>query len=270
LRQASILEHAARLVRPGGRLAYSTCTFNPEENEGALARFLAGHPEFELVTLPQRPGFAPGVCRDVACNVSTHVVRLWPHLAPGEGHFIAVLRKNDETLTLSPPRPWRQVRLTRQVEQGYRDFCGEHLAGNPVPGRLALVGSYLYALPDDLPDLSGLRYLHPGWWLGVIKKARFEPAHALALGLAVQDAARMVDLAPAAVELAAYLRGETLPSPGEDGWALVAVDGYALGWGKRVGGRLKSHYPRGLRPARAAAGYTPSLRLSTTGRSSAT
>lgn len=112
---------------------------------------------------------------------------------------------------------------------------------------VAQVGSYLYALPPGLPDLTGLRYLHPGWWLGTIKKDRFEPSHALALGLRPEDARRVLDLPADAAELAAYLRGETLPGPGEDGWTLVAGDGFPLGWGKRVAGRLKSHYPKGLR-----------------------
>lgn len=112
---------------------------------------------------------------------------------------------------------------------------------------LALVGSYLYALPAGLPDLTGLRYLHPGWWLGTVKKDRFEPSHALALGLRAQDAQRVLDLHADDPALAAYLRGETLTSPGEDGWTLVAVDGFPVGWGKRVAGRLKSRYPKGLR-----------------------
>lgn len=112
---------------------------------------------------------------------------------------------------------------------------------------LALVGSYLYALPTGLPDLTGLRYLHPGWWLGTVKKDRFEPSHALALGLRLEDACRGLDLPADAPELAAYLRGETLTSTGENGWTLVAVDSFPVGWGKRTGGRLKSHYPKGLR-----------------------
>ena len=271
LRQTTILEQAARLVRPGGRLVYSTCTFNPEENEGTVARFLDTHPEFALIEPSRRPGLSPGrpdwLDAGVGAGLApahgaghpqgdaptadsradlTHAVRLWPHLAPGEGHFIAVLRKHDGEPTATP-RPWRPARLPRPVEAAYHAFCAEHLVAEPAGERLALVGSYLYALTDGLPDLTGLRFLHPGWWLGTLMKDRFEPSHALALALPRESARRTVSLAPHDPALAAYLRGEGFRSAGEAGWVLLCVDGYPLGWGKRVAGILKSHYPRGLR-----------------------
>jgi len=137
--------------------------------------------------------------------------------------------------------------VPRPVEQAYRAFCAAHLAGVPVAERLALVGSYLYALPPELPDLSGLRFLHPGWWLGTLKKDRFEPSHALALGLALGDALRSVRLNAASPDLRAYLQGSGFRNPGDDGWLLVAVGSHPLGWGKRVNGTVKSHYPKGLR-----------------------
>lgn len=254
-RQSLILEQAARLVRPGGRLVYATCTFNPEENEGVIARFLADHPAFELVALPQQPGFSRGARRDVPCqkspigdNVSARVVRLWPHLAPGDGHFIAALqRRPDADVPPPPPKPWRVGPLPRPVEQAYRAFCAQNLAAAPATERLALVGAYLYALPPGLPDLTGLRFLHPGWWLGTLKGTRFEPSHALALRLRPADVLRCADLPADSPELRAYLRGESFRSAGEDGWTLIAADGFAVGWGKRVAGVMKSHYPKGLR-----------------------
>jgi 16S rRNA C967 or C1407 C5-methylase (RsmB/RsmF family)/NOL1/NOP2/fmu family ribosome biogenesis protein len=271
LRQTSILEQAVRLVRPGGRLAYSTCTFNPEENEGTVARFLDAHPEFALTELTRRPGLSPGRPDWLDAGVGAgpapaqdaghpqgdaptdlrsdlkRAVRLWPHLAPGEGHFIAVMRKHDAEPATATPRPWRPDRLPRPAEAAYRTFCAEHLAAIPAGERLAWIGSYLYTLPTDLPDLTGLRFLHPGRWLGTIMKDRFEPSHALALVLPRESARRTVSLAPHDAALAAYLRGEGFSSTGEAGWVLLCVDGYPLGWGKRVAGILKSHYPRGLR-----------------------
>ena len=279
LRQSSILEQAAALVRPGGRLAYSTCTFNPEENEGTVARFLDAHPGFELIEPPRPPGSSPGRPDWLGAGVGaglapaqgaghpqgdaptdsradlTRAVRLWPHLAPGEGHFIAVMHKHGAEPATATPRPWRPARLPRPVEAAYQAFCAEHLAAEPAGERLALVGSYLYALEDGLPDpsstsgrgLTGLRFLHPGWWLGTLMKDRFEPSHALALALPPASVRRSVSLAPRDPALAAYLRGEGFRSTGEAGWVLVCVNGYPLGWGKRVGETVKSHYPRGLR-----------------------
>jgi 16S rRNA C967 or C1407 C5-methylase (RsmB/RsmF family)/NOL1/NOP2/fmu family ribosome biogenesis protein len=270
-RQTAILGEAARLVHPGGRLVYSTCTFNPVENEGTVARFLDTHPEFELAEPPRRPGFAPGrpdwldigtvgaglapapdggrPQEDAPTGARSHLsrsVRLWPHLAPGEGHFIAVMRKCDAGPAAALPRPWRPARLPRPVETAYRSFCAESLTHPPIDVGPALVGSYLYALPAALPDLTGLRFLHPGWWLGTIKKDRFEPSHALALGLPSESAHRVANRRIDA-EIEAYLRGHPFTDVGEDGWSLVSVNGYTIGWGKRVAGILKSHYPRGLR-----------------------
>jgi 16S rRNA C967 or C1407 C5-methylase (RsmB/RsmF family)/NOL1/NOP2/fmu family ribosome biogenesis protein len=269
LRQTAILKQAARLVRPGGRLVYSTCTFNSEENEGTVAHFLDAHPEFELIEPPRPPGSSPGrpdwlgvgaglapaqgvghpqedAPTDSRADL-TWAVRLWPHLAPGEGHFVAVLRKHDATPAGPQIKSWRPARLPRPVEAAYHAFCAEHLVAEPAGERLALVGSYLYALTDGLPDLTGLRFLHPGWWLGTLMKDRFEQSHALALALPPEFARRIVSLAPHDPALAAYLRGESFRSTGEAGWVLLCVDGYPLGWGKRVAGILKSHYPRGLR-----------------------
>jgi NOL1/NOP2/fmu family ribosome biogenesis protein/precorrin-6B methylase 2 len=253
-RQSAILEHAAWLVRPGGRLVYSTCTFAPEEDEDVIARFLDGHDDFELTKPVLRPGFSPGrpewlaepQSRGAAGNVAL-TIRLWPHTGPGEGHFVAVLQRRPAIEPAAQPRLWPPVRLPRPVEQAYRAFCAAYLPGVPAAEHLALVGSYLYALPPELPDLSGLRFLHPGWWLGTIKKDRFEPSHALALGLKLEDAHRSVRLDAASPDLRAYLHGGGFRSPGDDSWLLVAVDGHPLGWGKRVNGTVKSHYPKGLR-----------------------
>ncbi|MGC8779402.1 MAG: RsmB/NOP family class I SAM-dependent RNA methyltransferase [Anaerolineae bacterium] len=253
-RQSLILEQAARLVRPGGRLVYATCTFAPEEDEGVIARFLDAHSDFALVPAPPRPGFAAGrpdwigrVSASGSADLAA-AVRLWPHTGPGEGHFIAVLRRrSDADVPASQPKPWRHAALPRPVERAYQEFCAQNLASAAAAERLALVGAYLYALPPGLPDLTGLRFLHPGRWLGTLKKGRFEPSHALALCLRPADALRCADLPADSPELHAYLRGESFRSAGEDGWTLIAADGFAVGWGKRVAGVMKSHYPRGLR-----------------------
>jgi NOL1/NOP2/fmu family ribosome biogenesis protein len=123
--------------------------------------------------------------------------------------------------------------------------------------RMRVRGERLYYVPDGMPDLGNLRVLHPGVWLGTFKKERFEPAHPLALFLRPGQSKNVLDLRSAEVKgrpqssgtghslLQAYLRGESLPSDGTTGWTLVTVDGWPLGWGKRVQGVLKNHYPRG-------------------------
>jgi 16S rRNA C967 or C1407 C5-methylase (RsmB/RsmF family)/NOL1/NOP2/fmu family ribosome biogenesis protein len=253
VRQSAILEEAARLVRPGGRLAYSTCTFAPEEDEEVALRFLEAHPEFAPAPAPALPGFAPGRPDWVspppdpalAAEAAGALVRLWPHRAACEGHFFASFQR----ISGEPgkARPWRLGKIPRQARQEWAEFAAQNLAGASEEAGLHLEGAYLYRLPPGLPDLAGLRLTHPGWWLGVLKKDRFEPSHALALGLEAGDALRTAPLTSSAPETAAYLRGEGFPSEGENGWTLVTVDGFPLGWGKRVNGVLKNYYPRGLR-----------------------
>ncbi len=250
-RQRAILNAAASLVRPGGWLAYVTCTFAPEENEGVVAYFLADHPDFELVSPAWYPGFAsgrpdwleempPGLNTDL-----TRTVRLWPHYAPVEGHFIALMRRRSGETPAQRPiaRPDRPSEATRRL---YREFCAQHLT-NPPAGELTQVGSNLYLALPRLPDLRGLRVLRLGLWLGTIHRGRFEPSHALAMTLHKADARQVLDLSSSDPLVQAYLRGESFDSPGEEGWVLVTVDGYPLGWGKRVRGVVKNRYPKAIR-----------------------
>jgi len=251
-RQDAILEDAAELVRPGGRLVYSTCTFAPEEDEGTLARFLTDHADFELIAAPQFPGFDKGrpdwlVDADSDLGLE-HTIRIWPHKAPGEGHFIALLHRSEAAIAYSDSQAQFQIpSLPTAVRGDFVEFAASTLNWQPPQERLALLGSYLYLLPDNLPDLRGLSIIHWGWWLGTAKKNRFEPSHALAMGLRTEDVRHSLLLKIDDPALLRYLRGEVLPCEGPNGWVLVAVDGFPLGWGKRVQGRLKSHLPTWLR-----------------------
>jgi NOL1/NOP2/sun family putative RNA methylase len=254
-RQADILCQAARLVRPGGSLVYSTCTFNPNENEDVIGDFLEAdpaNPQFQLLEIERKEGFSPGRpdwMKKPQPDLQ-HAVRIWPHLAPGEGHFIALLRRTSSSIQQTPLR-WRPEGKARgEALRLFQDFHTATIqlgAFDLDSGLLLKTGSYLYLLLDSLPDLGNLKVIHPGWWLGTIKKNRFEPSHALALGLSVEAARLRLDLSANSPEIQAYLRGETLISPGEDGWLLVTVDNFPLGWGKRVQGMVKNYYPRGLR-----------------------
>ncbi len=251
--QSTLLRDAARLVRPGGYLLYSTCTFAPEEDEGVLARFLARHPEFTVEPIPLRPGFdrgRPEWLHPPGPPALRGAVRLWPHKAPGEGHFVALLRKAEDATPAPAPAPPR-LSLPAEARRLWRAFVDEVLAGhNPVPWeRLALFGNRLYAVPAAAPDWRGLKVARFGWWLGTLKTRRFEPAHALALALTADQVPpeRRLDWTADDPRTRAYLHGQPLASPGPEGWVLVTVDGFPLGWGRRVAGTLKSKAPRWLR-----------------------
>jgi len=245
LRQRDILASAAQMVRPGGWLCYATCTFSPEENEGVVTAFLRDHPDFEIIVPPRVLGFDRGRPEWAdAPQPLERAVRLWPHHAPGEGHFIALMQRVSGEVAPSE-RAW-PTEAPPAASELFADFCCKYLTVR-IEGQLVLIGTHLYRLPPDLPDLSGLRIVRPGWWLGRVRRGRFEPSPALAMALSRGEARLRLDLSVDGPEVYAYLQGSPLHSFGEDGWLLVTVDGHSLGWGKRVRGVVKNHYPRRLR-----------------------
>ena len=226
-RQGEILNSAAKLVRPGGYLVYSTCTFAPAEDEEAVAAFLEAHPAF-IPEPVEAPWFVPGE------NAS---YRMWPHKLLGEGHFAAVLRKT-EGKTVDIPSE-KGEKLPKQWEVFAKEL------GIALPaGKAVTFGSNLYWAPEEMPDIHKLKVLRPGLELGTVKKDRFEPSHALALWL--KRCASVQDYSPDSGEIKAYLHGDVVPSKVR-GWCLIRAGGYSIGWGKGDGNVLKNHYPKGLR-----------------------
>lgn len=251
-RQDGILDCAATMLKPGGRLVYSTCTFAPAEDEGSVSRFLETHPDFCL----------------------EKEERLMPHKIKGEGHFLAVLHREGGQLS-SAATAGTEKSLTLKDCREFLDFAKEALtipAEELTEGKILLrFGEQLYLAPAETPSLRGLKVLRPGLHLGTVKKNRFEPSHALALFLKKEQAVHAVNLACDGTAVRKYLEGQTLTiGEGCDvemahiitrgrmaaeqadvslpkGWCLVCVDGYSLGWGKAAGAVLKNHYPKGLR-----------------------
>ena len=252
VRQTNILRVAAHLVRPGGHLLYSTCTFAPEEDEAVVARFLQEHPDFNVETLPQLPGFMPGKPEWMGEKIKSKkqndelggAVRLFPHRLAGEGHFACLLQRKDGPVS-ELIFPWLPVRIPSPEWQVWQAFREEIMDVEFPSERLRIQGDRLYFVPKDMPDLKGLRVTLPGIWLGNFKKERFEPAHPLAVYLRPGQAHNVLALSSDSPEMAAYLRGESLPAEGRPGWTLVTADGWPLGWGKRVQGVVKNHFPKG-------------------------
>ena len=243
-RQKEILDNAAVMLKPGGTIVYSTCTFSKEENEDVIEYFLERHPDFTLEEME----------------------RFWPHKVDGEGHFVAKLvRRGSVDTDLKADRKTKKNKnsknrknetkpaLTKENMKLLSEFLDEAISEDMAAwiknSRLVMFGEQLYRLPDMEVDIKGLKVLH----IGEFKKQRFEPSHSLALALKLNDAKNVVKLTCDNPQTIGFFNGQSVMLSDEQaaeckkGWALVCVDGYPAGWGKVNGAQVKNHYPKGLR-----------------------
>ncbi len=256
--QREILTQAVHMLAPGGLLMYSTCTFAPAENEGAVSDILKQFPEMDLLALPHEHGFSPG--NPLWGNADPRLsrcLRLWPHRCQGEGHFLALFQKTGVSESpCSSFQPKKGGKISRPQKLLLEEFFQPLISCLPVFSweRVEIRSGTVYLIPESLPPLpklKGLHFLRNGLFLGELKKNRFEPSQPLALSLTGSPSARL-DLPGSDARIAQYLRGETIPAaPGESsvssGWALLCADGFPLGWGKLAGGMFKNKYPAGWR-----------------------
>ena len=241
-RQMEILREAAKMLAPGGRMVYSTCTFNDVENEGVLARFLQEYAGFSLVpfALEGLPEAKQGY------------LHLYPHEMRGEGHFVSLLQKGEDGGHVSEA-PARGIGKRRGDSPAPRAQAVPDLPDVLAPlvrfSRLHMAGGCLWSLPEgiDAQRLSGLRALRTGLLLAREQGRRLEPDHALAMALTPDEAARSAELTHE--QALAFQAGEALSLGGDlpSGYTLLCHRGISLGWGKQAGGTMKNHYPKGLR-----------------------
>jgi NOL1/NOP2/sun family putative RNA methylase len=253
-RQNEILDCADIMLRAGGRLVYSTCTFAPDENEGSIERFIERHPYYEILDVKFYDGMSHGY---LPCE---NTIRLFPHLIKGEGHFLAVLKKAGEV-----PDSYKGF-LSNGIQKGigikdvkeFEEFVKENFTSSvmetllPKGKPFLKFGDQLYLMMPDMPSTDKLKVLRAGLHLGTIKKNRFEPSHALALFLKKDDVNQSMELyngnEKSDAQAYAYLNGQTINSDEDKkGWILMTYMGYSIGWGKKTGNIVKNHYPKGLR-----------------------
>lgn len=265
-RQKEILDNAAVMLKPGGTIVYSTCTFSKEENENVIEYFLERHPDFTLEEME----------------------RFWPHKVDGEGHFVAKLvrrgsvnelgadydvcedscnkvedtglkadRKTKKNKNSKNRKNETKPALTKENMKLLSEFLDETISEDMAAwiknSRLVMFGEQLYRLPDMEVDIKGLKVQRAGLHIGEFKKQRFEPSHSLALALKLSEAKNVVKLTWDDPQTTGFFNGQSVMLSDEQtaeckkGWALVCVDGYTAGWGKVNGTQVKNHYPKGLR-----------------------
>lgn len=252
--QKSIITQAAQMLKPGGMILYSTCTFSPEENEQTIEYLLEQYSDFDVCEIEGYEGFTCGMPEVTASKDKrlSRTVRIFPHRMKGEGHFLALLQKHaaadSDTLTASDVK---NTTGRKKLPEDLTDFLAD-IRREFDPGRFDIRADKVYYMPEDLPALNGIRFLRTGLFLGELKKKRFEPSQAFAMNLKKEEYPRIIDLPVSDERVIKYLKGETLDvedlvSPKEKGWYLVCVDGYPLGFGKLAGQVLKNKYLPGWR-----------------------
>ena len=220
-----ILEEATKLLRVGGKLVYSTCTFSYAEDEGQVFNYLQKHPNMRLIKQE----------------------KLYPHKVDGEGHFVALFEKIDGEEQANIKGVKRIV--SRETDKQIRAFEKEYLQGVRFEN-LHEVGSVVYALPSGAFEFEGLQIVRAGVKLGEMKNGRFEPDHALVMASRKDEWKLALDLEENDPRVKAFLHGDSISLQGEslkNGWCAVCVEGYPIGLGKVVGDVVKNHLPKGLR-----------------------
>lgn len=264
--QREILKEAMKMLRPGGQIVYSTCTFAPEEDEQIIAWLMQEYPEMTLLSIEKpththvsdgRPAWAD---HDYTAGQTSESItvdqielaktaRLWPQVLQGEGHFVAKLQKSaTAALTDVNVKPLVPNPLSRAQEQIVTAFLSDTLVDFDLAGRtFTLFGDRLYLAPVETPDITGMKILRLGLELGTFKKNRFEPAHALALALPPKAFVQTYALDTA--DWAKFVHGDVIRPdvPLQKGWVVMTANGNGVGWGKFVDGQIKNFFPKGLR-----------------------
>lgn len=253
--QRELIMQAYEMLRPGGLLLYSTCTFAPIEDEETVSYFLEQHPEMELLEMPGYEGFSHGnPAWGNGSEELTKCVRIFPHKMNGEGHFLALFRKPGLT-TKENPRPCTKPDKNAflLLEGFFKEIGLKTLGGHPFDWTCVEVrGDKVYYLPPVSHNFRGLTFLRNGLYLGDLKKNRFEPSQPLALAIRKDEAQAVISLPVNDERITRYLKGETLNITSEEaanpkGWHLLCADGYPIGFGKLVNQILKNKYPAGWR-----------------------
>ena len=258
--QRQILKSAAAMLKPGGMLLYSTCTFAKLEDEDTIQWILEEEPDLELVPIEPWEGACGGFD-------GMPVIRLFSHKIEGEGHFLALLRKKSTQApdggkfsgsigsdNRSGAASGKDSAQVRRLEQESDFGQWEAMLTQALDhSRIMVRDGMVYYLPKCFDRSWNLRYLRTGLLLGEWKKNRFEPSQAAAMALPMKEFSQTVSLSAEDDRTIRYLKGETVfPTPEESsglkkGWVLIGVDGYPLGWAKYTGSNFKNKYYPGWR-----------------------
>lgn len=245
-RQKKILHTASSLVKDGGYLLYSTCTFSLDENEMQIDAFLKSHPDFSLipVSVEVQNATAEGYAFD-GCDQSIRLCRrFYPHISKGEGQFIALMQKK---ASQGSSRVKYTCPLSKPSEaeiKALREFTSKALCEFDLSRVYKHNDNLIYVDFDE--KIPQKKVFSCGIKLGTVEKNRFIPHHQLfkCFGDVFKN---KLDLSDNKVSCEKYLHGEVIEGDISNGWCVITYCGFVIGGGKAVDGIIKNHYPKGLR-----------------------
>ncbi|WP_105956007.1 RsmF rRNA methyltransferase first C-terminal domain-containing protein [Apilactobacillus quenuiae] len=244
-RQKDILKQAVKMLKPGGKIVYSTCTFAPEEDEQIIS-WIVNNFNFEIENIKKYSGMSYGHPEWSDGNEKLkNTVRLFPNKFKGEGHFIAKLVNLDKD---NPKKIKKTLKNNLSSEQNklWQEFVNQNIS-NFNSKNLITFGEQLYSFEKGLPELKGLKVMRPGLHLGTFKKKRFEPSYALALSISRNQFNKVLYISKD--EWADYVHGDTIACDKvlTKGWYLLICDQQNFAFGRVVNGTIKNFMPKGLR-----------------------
>ncbi|MBR4163251.1 MAG: RsmB/NOP family class I SAM-dependent RNA methyltransferase [Solobacterium sp.] len=234
--QREIALSCLSMLKEGGTMVYSTCTFSIKEDEEIIQYLMEKDPSLQLTDMHQE-WFDQGKLTGME-----NCMRLFPHKIQGEGHFVAVLQKGlKSNADTSPPR-------NKSFHHPDFDAFMHHVSKPLDHGYFNCIQDKIYWLPDIPFDASNIRVLRSGLCMGTLKKDRFEPSQHLAFALKDTEFDNVLHLDIEDIRVEKYLRGETISYEGnEKEWILVCIDRYPLGFGKIQNHTIKNKLEKGFR-----------------------
>lgn len=253
--QKDVLLAGADMLRPGGIMQYSTCTFSKLEDEESIKFLINNRPDMKLIDVKDYEGFSHGFEDDEEAKEMhmSKAVRIFPHKMRGEGHFVVLLQKDGNAKESRTNQSFTFKNSNTKLPAELKEFI-DSIDYEININDIVIKEERVFVVPKNFGDIKGLRALRTGLLLGELKKNRFEPSQALAMVLKKEQAPSYVNLSVEDENVIRYLKGETIDidiekcKPKKDkGWQLICVDGYPLGWGKLSNQTVKNKYLAGWR-----------------------
>lgn len=221
--QKSIVENAIKMLKPNGMIVYSTCTFSRSEDEEIIEYALSLDPSLKVKQLPTCDGFVQ----------NEYGTRLFPHKVKGEGHFVSLLVRGEV-----------ENNIPSKESFTFKEDC---INATFTSSKKEIMKDRIYSVPETDLDLKGLRIMRSGILIGENKKNRFELDEALPMYLKKNEYKNVIDLEDSDIRVTKYLKGETIDVKDFDlcdGYAVVCVGGFPLGFAKISKGIFKNKYPK--------------------------